>query len=201
MNQFDPQRDYFEDLKEGEKYKDEKGREYPYLHGLIRLAHLNRGGVEAVSSKIVKTPSLEKPDDIHQPDYIASVTVCYRFKDGTSFEGSADASFKAHGAPYNLHLVAVAEAKAEARAIRRAFMISKVAKEEVGSPADEVVGDPDNGPITDAQINGIRTVAKRKKLSQVDVCALIGRTDITDITQLTSGEARRALKAINKKKV
>lgn len=212
-NPFDPKHDYFEDLKSSEKYVDNKtGAEYPFLKGLIRLAHNNRGGVQRVDSVIAKVPSLETRKEYEldekgnreviaetKPDCIAAVTVTYYFKDGTTFSGSADASYKAHDAPYNLHLTAVAESKAEARAIRRALMITKVAKEEIGEA--EVVGDPDDGPITDTQLAYIRKTAKRKKLSQTDVLKMIKREDLSDITQLTSEEARKALKAIDKKKI
>ena len=197
VSTFDPTRDYFEDLKESEKYKDDKGREYPLLKGLIRLAHTNRGGVKEVRSHIVKAPSLNKSDD-SQPDCIAAVTVSYYFNDGTVFEGSADASFKAHDAPFNLHLTAGAESKAAARAIRSAFMITAVSKEEIGSA--HVAGDPDSGPINDAQINAIRKIAKRKRLSQKDVLGLVGRKDLSDITELTAAEGRKAMQSVNRAK-
>lgn len=209
-NPFDPDHDYFQDLKSSEKYVDDKtGNEYPYLKGLIRLAHKNRGGVLRVESEIIKVPALDahkryepdvKPKKVAEEtsaDCIAAVTVTYYFKDGTSFSGSADASYKAHEAPFNLHLTAVAESKAEARAIRRALMITKVAKEEIGGA---VVGDPDTGPITDTQLNMIRKVAKRKKLSQADVLKMVKRTDLTDITQLTTAEGRKAAAAVNRAK-
>ena len=197
---FDPSHDYFHDLGDDEKYKDEKGREYPYLRGLQRLAHNNRNGVVRVNSKIIKAPSLNyttnEDGTTGVPDCIAAVTVTYSFKDGTSFAGSADASYKAHEHPFNLHLVAVAESKAEARAIRRAFNISKVSKEEIGSPSD-VVGDPDTGPITDTQIQGINKVAGRKGLDDAKVLQLI-KSDASEIKDLTSAEGRAVLKAVNK---
>ena len=96
-----------------------------------------------------------------------------------------------------MHLTAVAEAKAEARAIRRAFMITNVAKEEIGSP---VVGEPDDGPITDTQLNAIRNLAKRKKLGKADVLKMVKRTDLTDLNDLTSEEGRLALKKVNSAK-
>lgn len=207
---FDPAFDYFDELLESEKYSDDKGREYPYLKGLIRLAHKYRGGVKEVHSRIHKAPSVNsfnfveaaKQDassvvnkNISIPDCIAAVTISYHFNDGTIFEGSADASYKAHGAPYNLHLTAVAESKAEARALRRAFAITQVSKEEIGQV--DVAGDPDNGPITDAQINGLRIVAKRKGISQSQVFKMAGRADAKDIKELTSEEGRKALKKVN----
>ena len=192
---FDPDKDYMEELTPSEKW-EESGKEYPYLKGLKRLSHRFRGGLQGVESRIVKVPSLEHDGtEKSVPDCIAAVTVRLIFKDGTFFEGSADASFKAHKAPFNKHLVATAESKAEARAIRRAFNITQVAKEEMGAEEEE----ESNGPITDVQIEGIKKIAKRKGLSPDDVLGLIGHTD-GDLKRLTRAEGISALKAVNKHK-
>lgn len=197
---FDPQKDYFDDLKDNEKWS-EGGREYPYLKGLKRLAHTNRGGVKEVRSNIVKVPSVDSTGDKgSNPDCIAAVTISYYFGDGTVFEGSADASFKAHKSPYNLHLVATAESKAEARAIRRALNIAQVAKEEMGSGDETIEEDRSDEPISDVQIEGIKSIAKRKKLGPKGVLNLIKRDDIADISELTHAEGILALKAVNKYK-
>lgn len=197
-NAFDPKRDYMEELSKDEKY-EEKGRVYPYLKGLKRLAHLHRGGLRGVHSRIVKAPSLNTTGAKGEaPDCIAAVTIAYHFLDGSVFEGSADASYKAHKAPFNKHLVATAESKAEARAIRRAFNISQVAKEEMGSSEDE--DNTENDPIRDTQVEGIKRLAKRKRLSQKAVLTLLNREDLDTVEQLTQGEAMKALKLINKYK-
>lgn len=193
-NPFDPNKDYFKLLKDDEKWSED-GKEYPYLRGLKRLAFTNRGGVKEVNSRIIKVPSLNTNGVKNEtPDCIAAVTVTYVFMDGTSFSGSADASYKAHGKPYNLHLVAIAESKAEARTIRRAFNIAQVSKEEVGSNVEE---DRSQEPIQDTQLEGIKKIAKRKKLGQRDVLRLIKRDDLENISELSFGEAVRALKAVN----
>lgn len=197
-NPFDVAKDYMAELRKDEKWED-GDRVYPYLKGLKRLAHEHRGGVKEIRSLPVKVPSVNNTGAKGEvPDCIAACTVRYTFQDGTVFEGSADASYKAHKAPFNKHLLATAESKAEARAIRRAFNISQVAREEIGSVEDE--DNRDNEPINDTQIEGIKRIAKRKRLSQKDVLALIKRDDLVDIKQLTQGEAKKALKAINKAK-
>ncbi len=197
MNPFDHKKDYFAELNKDEKW-DQNGREYPYLRGLKRLAHEHRGGIQQIRSVPVKVPSVNKTGEKGQlPDCIAACTVAYYFKDGTVFEGSADASYLAHKAPFNKHLLATAESKAEARAIRRAFNISQVAKEEMGGGVDEEEN-RDDEPINDTQLEGIKRIAKRKRLSQKDVLVLIKRSDLGDIKQLTYGDAIKALKAVNK---
>lgn len=204
--EFDVEIDYFEKLKPSEKWTDTKsGREYPYFKGLARLAHTYRGGVKSVRSKIIKVPSVNSSTVIdadgekivNAPDCIAAVTVSYEFNDGTTFEGSADASFKAHDAPFNLHLTAVAESKAASRAIRSAFMISNVAKEEIGDVS--MIADDSNDPASDAQVEAIRNLAKRKKLSKADVLKM-SKSDSDTIEGLTKAEATKAIKAIQRKK-
>lgn len=198
VNPFDPDKDYFAELKDDEKWSED-GKEYPYLKGLKRIAFTNRGGVLSIESNVVKVPSVGTSGGKgEKPDCIAAVTIRYIFKDGTSFDGSADASYKAHSAPYNLHLVAIAESKAEARAIRRAFNIAQVSKEEVGSADEFQEENRDNEPISDTQLEGIKTIAQRKKLGRKEVCKLIGREDLEgDLKKLTFAEGRKALKAIN----
>ena len=210
MADFDPTIDYMKEI-DSEDRAEENGREYPYLRGLKKLAHAHRGGIKAVRSKIVKTPSVGLSGEVkgEKPDCIASATVTYEFMDGTVFEGSADASYVAHRAPFNLHLVAIAESKAEARAIRRAFNISAVAKEEMAqSPDAEAASKQEakeeeakmKGPITDVQIEGIKRLAKRKRLKQADVVSKVGRDEDATISDLTYEEGLKALKFVNKYK-
>jgi len=184
---FDSNIDYMSMLKDSELHDGE----YPLLRGLQRLAHSDiREGVQSISSKICAVPGDNK---------VAAVTVHVGFKDGTMFCGSADATDKAHKKPYSNHLVAVADAKAESRALRRAFNITKVTFEEIGT--SDVAGDPDGGQITPHQIEAIKKTAKRKKLSQAYVLERIKCSDVTDIKQLTAAQGRAAMKAINKAKV
>lgn len=187
LKAFDPTYNYFGDLK-GDELLRKEGKEYPRLKGLQRLAHQNRGGVKAVFSNIICTPA--------KGNKIASVTIQYVFGDGTQFSGSADATDAAHDKPYNLHLVAVAESKAEARALRRAFNISVVSADEIGSVDPAPIAGPDNGPIQDVQIKGIRKVGKLAGLNDTEILELIG-TD-KPLEELSEDEGRKLMKALNK---
>jgi len=204
---FDIATDYMSLIDAEDKAK-EKGEEFPYLRGLKKLAYGHRQGLKSVRSRIVKVPSvgvggLTGKDE--KPDCIAAVTITYEFNDGSVFEGSADASYKAHKAPYNLHLVALAESKAEARAIRRAFNISAVAKEEMGTVPNLEEEEKEEalkmeGPITDVQLQGIKRLAKRKQLRQSELLEKIGRSEVGDISKLTYADGLKALKYVNKHK-
>jgi hypothetical protein len=204
---FDIATDYMSLIDQEDKAK-EKGEEFPYLRGLKKLAYGHRQGLKSVRSRIVKVPSvgvggLTGKDE--KPDCIAAVTITYEFNDGSVFEGSADASYKAHKAPYNLHLVALAESKAEARAIRRAFNISAVAKEEMGTVQNFEEEEKEEalkmeGPITDVQLQGIKRLAKRKQLRQSELLEKIGRSEAGDISKLTYADGLKALKYVNKHK-
>jgi len=189
-NPFNPSKDYVEELRKDELFEKD-GIHGVLLRGLQRLAHNNRGGVLSVYSNIEHTPAIDNP--------IASVTVQYCFRDGTTFAGSADATTEAHKEPYSLHLVAVAESKAEARALRRAFNISRVSFEEIGS-APVAGGNTDNDPITAQTIKGITVVGKRKGLEPSEILKMSGR-NITDLSELTQIEGRNLMKKLSTKKV
>ena len=188
---FDPEKDYTEDLTEREMFEKD-GVQCVALRGLQRLAHTNRGGVRAVQSFISHTPARDNP--------IASVTVSYLFADGCSFSGSADATPAAHKKPFSLHLVAVAEAKAEGRALRRAFNISRVTSDEIGNASAVAGGNTDAEPVTSQTLRGIRVVAKRKGISPEATLKLAGK-DVSDLALLTQEQGRTLMKKLNAKKV
>jgi hypothetical protein len=188
-NPFDPSKDYVEDLTENEMFEKD-GVQCVLLRGLQRLAHNNRGGVMSVTSDIRHTPARDNP--------IAAVTVQYTFRDGTTFSGSADATPAAHKKPYSLHLVAVAEAKAEGRALRRAFNISRITSDELGS-VEVAGGNTDAEPVTSQTLRGIRVVAKRKSLEPDEVLKLAGK-GVTDLATLTQEQGRLLMKKLNAKK-
>jgi len=187
LNPFNPTHDYLGDLKRDEILEKE-GKKFPRLKGLQRLAHNNRGGVRCVMSHIANTPARENP--------IAAVTVTYNFADGATFSGSADATTRAHEEPYSLHLVALAESKAEARALRRAFNITNVSADELGSAP---IAGRDNGPIEDTQISGIMLMGKRKGLNEQEILDLI-KSGAGSVKELTATQGRSAMKALNKLK-
>lgn len=189
LSAFDPAKDYFADLDAAKGELLEKdGKRYPRLVGLQRLAHNNRGGVMFVGSVIAHTPARDNP--------IAAVTVTYGFKDGTSFSGSADATIAAHDKPYNLHLVALAESKAEARALRRAFNISVVSADEIGSAP---IAGVDNGPIEDTQISGIKMLGKRKNFNLQETLDLL-KSSVGSLEELTATQGRELMKLLNRVK-
>lgn len=189
-NAFDPSKDYVEELTDSEMFEKD-GVQCVKLVGLQRLAHNNRGGVLAVTSDIRHTPARDNP--------IASVTVQYTFFDGTTFSGSADATPAAHKKPFSLHLVAVAEAKAEGRALRRAFNISRITYDELGS-VEVAGGNTDTDPVTSQSLKGIRVMAKRKNIDPEDVLKLAGK-DVTDLATLNQEQGRNLMKRLNAKKV
>jgi len=179
---FDVKKDYLKELSDDELWEGK----YPLLRGLQRLAH--ERGITRLLSTVVAVPTKESP--------IAAVTVTVEFKDGAIFSASADAKFKAHEAPFNKHLTALADSKAEARAYRRAFNITKASKEECGEmPAG---GDVDKTPIADSQIQGIKNIADRHSLSLADAINLIGVDK--SIEELTGKQARDIIRALNKYK-
>jgi hypothetical protein len=185
MTPFDPNIDYFAKLKSSEIYTDDDSKSFVFLRGLQRLAR--ERGIKSIDSVVAASPTSGAP--------IAAVTIKYTFDDGRSYAGSADASMKNTDAPYNLHLVAVAESKAEARALRRAFGIAECSYEELGVNAN-----PDNKPISDTQIRAIRGVAERKSMSDAAILALIGLGPDASLNSLTKADGKEVMKKLNKAK-
>lgn len=187
---FSIEKDYLGELTKDEVIEKE-GQTFPLLKGLQRLAHENRGGVKEVRSKIIGVPTKENK--------IACASVSYHFKDGSVFEGSADANTSSYDKPYSDHLVACAESAAEARALRRAFNISTVSVNEVGR-LDNLSTRPTNSPIEDTTITGILNVGKRKGLKTEK--GIIDRfsLDINSLKELTVKEGRDLMRRLNRLK-
>lgn len=187
-NPFDRETNYLDTLKKGE-FLEKDGKKFPRLCGLQRLAHSNRGGVKHV---LVGDPQFV----VGQNSTLAMARIEYHFYDGSIFSGMADASSLAHKEPYSLHLVALSESKAEARALRRAFNISAVSAEEIGSAP---IAGVDNGPIEDAQISGINMLRKRKGLNEQEALDLI-KSAAGSVRELDAEKGRELMKSLNKVK-
>lgn len=181
---FDHTKDYYKELRDDELWDGK----FPLLRGLARLAH--ERGIKRLTSDVIAVPTKDSP--------IAAVTVQVEFFDGTVFSGSADAKFKAHEPPFNRHLTALADSKAEARAYRRAFNITMASHEECGDMT--AGGDVDKTPIADSQIQGIKNMAELRNLTMAQAINLVFNGEDRSIEKLTSKQGRDIIKALNKYK-
>lgn len=190
---FDPKKDYMSELKEDEILEKEGGGKLVYLKGLERLAR--ERGIIQQTSHVVSAPSKDNP--------YATVTVGYTFRDVEgedaiirSYEASADASDKSCEGNFKLYLVAMAESRAKARALRNAFGISACSVEEI-KDIDEVIQSP---PCTDAQQHLIKHLLKEKNVSVGDAGQLISIGNLKNIQELRKDEASKLINKLQKVK-
>jgi len=150
--------------------EDEKIKGNPTTDGLRRIFEvaLNCTIIESTSD-VVQTPDInneKRATVVHSimfflNDYSDESTIKYR-----TVSGAADVYWGNCDKIYRNHPVAVAETRAEGRALRRALRLRKVvAAEEL---SEEIEDDP-NGmtvdKISDQQINFIDTLAKRNNIN------------------------------------
>lgn len=159
---------------------DEKIAGNPTTDGLRRIFEiaLNCRLISSTSS-VVQSPS---PDNEKRATVVHSLI--YRLDPSSpdpeginiqSVDGSADVYWGNCDKVYRNHPVAVAETRAEGRALRRALKLRKVvAAEEISSTIED---DPDGNTvskITPNQINFIDVIAKRIDINPLKVVASLG---------------------------
>lgn len=160
---------------------DEKIGGNPTTDGLRRIFEkvLNCTIISA-DSQVVQSPSVENE---RRATVVHTVTYVLNNKELTdtylthSISGSADVYWGNCDKIYRNHPVAVAETRAEGRALRRALRLRKVvAAEELAKDIDD---EDNNNAINDTQINFIDVLAKRldinveKFLSTIELPTII----------------------------
>jgi hypothetical protein len=140
--------------------EDELFQGSPTVDGLRRVAELLIGEIIAQRTEILQTPSGydKRATAVHTIDFLIGMTndniqIC------KSFSGAADSYWGNTDKVYNKYPVAMAESRAEGRALRRALKLKKVvAAEELSEAAlqdDPVVEPETEDMITNNQINFI----------------------------------------------
>lgn len=181
---FDPAHDYNKDLKEDE-FKHEKGRPFVYLRGLERLAK-ERGVQYAGPTNVMQLGTSG-----------VLITYQYKFDDGRTYAGTADATTKNCDGNFKLYLSAMAESRAKARALRTAFGITTCSVEEKSDMT--IAQDPELGPIGDEQLHLIKLKANILSLGKADLFKMLEvPRNLTDLKKLTKEEALEILAALNK---
>lgn len=150
-------------FNENELYIDEKGNKYPTLNGMRRvslfvLGNIIRSGPTKVFSNFVD----------------ASYCVYeLLFDNGRSYSASADGFPSNIAGSYSIYPTAMAESRAEARAYRKALLLSTAAAEEVRgnekvfSTVLQTVKEYDSeGDISSQQISIIETKCKSMKIDK-----------------------------------
>jgi hypothetical protein len=150
---------------------DEKISDNPTTDGLRRIFEtaLNCAIIRSNSS-VVQSPS---PDNEKRATVVHSITYVLKSNDAAhtpfntvSVDGSADVYWGNCDKVYRNHPVAVAETRAEGRALRRALKLRKVvAAEEITKDIEDHPDENSVSKITNNQINFIDVMAKRLNIN------------------------------------
>lgn len=204
--------DWYSKLKEDELFNGPEGPA-PRLHGLRRLARQfirsERSQVNAliVVPRQVKQTLEHKNGDgnlmstneimCNQNFPMASVTFYIELKDGRVFSDSADAYYLSCN-ELGLFPTAVASARAEARTLRKVLGIRQHAAEEITEKdAGEELAPDDNAPIKPEQIKLIERMLQQGDTTLKEVLTNITTRDVHTVEDLTTSEARKALRTLN----
>lgn len=181
MKEYNPDEDYVKLLTEDELVVKD-GRQFVYLKGLERLA--KERGIRSKFIDVCATPSKEAP--------LSVIKVTYKFDDGRSYDGVADASDKNCKEKFRVYLTAMAESRAKARALRDAFGISLCSVEEVVDADDEI-----ENPITDAQQHLIKMQMKEKEVTLEECATAIKLKKLSSLEDLTKEQASTLIGKLN----
>jgi len=133
---------------------------HPTVGGLRRVAEYLLGEIVSGISDVVQVPV--------NPDNRATVIHTITFESGKRFSGAADSYWGNTDKPYGLFPIAIAETRAEARALRRALKLKNiVSSDELVKNTDEKAQDVDTPiePINDTQINCVNVLCGRNNIN------------------------------------
>lgn len=153
---------------------DEKIKGNPTTDGLRRVFEVALNcTVIGADSKVVQSPSPEnekRATVTHELSYVLndeSIPEVFKYK---SVSGAADVYWGNCDKIYRNHPVAVAETRAEGRALRRALRLRKVvAAEELAEDIEDHVDGDSVGKITANQINFISVLGQRLNVNIVKI--------------------------------
>jgi len=207
-------------LREDEIFNTDKGPA-PRLHGLRRLAKPYVQEEESKVNSVVVVPrehvhmlttSNGEGDVMSQSEVVGvhhfpmvSVTFTVKLVDSRVFSDSADAYFPSIGGDkavsIGLFPTAVASARAEARCLRKVLGIREHAAEElVDKDASEELAPNDDSPINKVQVKLIEKILQSIDISLGELLEDITTREIFSIEELTTSEAKKALRLLNDRK-
>ncbi len=142
----------------------------PTVDGLRRLVELLIGNIEVSSTHINQSPSPEN-------GWTATATheIGVKTSDGfKSYSGSADSNPDNTDHPYSKYPTAIAETRAEARALRKLLRLRNASAEELSVVAGSTAAPSDTKQvaINDQQLNVIDILANSTRGKNIDVIAL-----------------------------
>jgi hypothetical protein len=128
--------------------------------------------------------------------WIIQAVCVAKFNDDTSWTGTGDATMRTVDKEYGKYPTAVAESRAEARALKKALGIRLLAAEEVTK--DDLKGVSANSRIPDQTIKAINRVIERNGTDLIEaIKEALGRDDVADVADLSQAEGGKLLKYLN----
>lgn len=184
--------------------EDEKISENPTTDGLRRIFEiaLNCAIIDS-TSKVVQSPSPEnekRATVVHSITYVlnSSCPDVDDFNRMRTVSGSADVYWGNCDKIYRNHPVAVAETRAEGRALRRGLKLRKVvAAEEISSNIEDDVNGDSIQRIGSNQINFIDVISKRINVNAIEfIKSLYSECD--NIYSLTHSQAVNIIRELSR---
>jgi hypothetical protein len=182
---------------------DEKIDGNPTVDGLRRVFEiaLNCCVLEA-RSEVVQTP---EPNNEKRATVVHTIIFVLKDLDSNddqlkyrSVSGAADVYWGNCDKIYRNHPVAVAETRAEGRALRRALRLRKVvAAEELANSIEDDINHESVGKITSNQINFIDIIAKRLNINVMKLLANLGVVG-DNIHTMLHEDALKAIRELSK---
>ena len=170
----------------------------PTVDGLRRITELLLGQVNSSSTEIVQVPTKENEG---RATAIHTVSVIMPNGDMRTVSGSGDAWHKNTDMPYSKFPVAMAETRAEGRALRRLLQLKKVvAAEELSQNATEETEDDYKTYVNDNQINFIDIMCKSAGRGlDINVESLVKTSypHYTGIRELTHSQATKLIQELS----
>lgn len=182
--------------------EDEKIDGNPTTDGLRRIFEIALNcTVTGSESLIVQSPS---PDNekratvSHKLTYVLNDPDCAQEIKIKTTSGAADVYWGNCDKIYRNHPVAVAETRAEGRALRRALKLRKVvAAEEIANNIDDNIDGSNVGKISNNQINFVDAMAKRLNVNIKELFITMG-ADISNISNISHDTAVEIIRELSR---
>jgi hypothetical protein len=175
-------------------HKDELVDGNPKVDGMRRVCELLVGEIFTVDSDIVQVPS---PENERRATVRVVITILKEENKDVRYSGCADVYAGNTQGVYAYHPIALAETRAEGRALKRALRLRNViAAEEVdcGGKADEILTGELNQPINDTQKTFIGMVCGKERLNlNIDKVTRLILPNVKNTQVLKYGEAKELI--------
>ena len=175
--------------------KNELDHDNPTVHGLRRIVEVVFG--EVINSGVTVLQVPEKSND-----YIATVmcTLDIQKHDGSlaTFSGVADAGLHNIDPGFKKYPVAMAETRAEGRALRKALRLKVVAAEEISTNADPVqMRDENPNIINSAQKQMIQSMANRVEVNLESYLTKTFAGEYNSIDSISFDDAKKIIRELD----